>query len=40
MAIFDFLEGWYNAHRRHSGLGQRSPAEFEREWEAVQVQSA
>jgi putative transposase len=40
MAIFDFLEGWYNAHRRHSGLGQRSPADFEREWEAVQAQSA
>ena len=40
MAIFDFLEGWYNAHRRNSGLGQRSPADFEREWEAVQVQSA
>ena len=40
MAIFDFLEGWYNAHRRHSSLGQRSPAEFEREWDGAQVQSA
>jgi putative transposase len=26
MAIFDWLEGWYNPHRRHSSLGYRSPA--------------
>jgi putative transposase len=30
MAIFEFLEGWYNPHRRHSALGYLSPAEFER----------
>jgi putative transposase len=30
MAVFDFLEGWYNLHRRHSALGYLSPAEFER----------
>lgn len=30
MAIFQFIEGWYNPHRRHSGLGYRSPLEFER----------
>jgi putative transposase len=24
-AIFDFLEGWYNLHRRHSALGYFSP---------------
>jgi putative transposase len=29
MAVFDFIEGWYNLHRRHSALGYRSPAEFE-----------
>jgi len=28
--IFRFIEGWYNPHRRHSALGQISPAEFER----------
>ncbi len=30
-AIFQFIEGWYNPHRRHSALGQRSPITFERE---------
>lgn len=31
LAIFDFIEGWYNRHRRHSALGYRSPAVYERE---------
>jgi putative transposase len=30
MAIFEFIEGWYNTRRRHSSLGYLSPAEFER----------
>lgn len=30
MAVFQFIEGWYNPHRRHSGLAYRSPVEFER----------
>jgi putative transposase len=30
-AIFDYLEGFYHTHRRHSALGYRSPAEFERQ---------
>jgi putative transposase len=30
MAVFEYIEGWYNPHRRHSGLGQISPIEFER----------
>jgi putative transposase len=29
-AVFHFIEGWYNPHRRHSALGQLSPAEFEK----------
>jgi putative transposase len=29
-AVFDYLEGFYNPHRRHSALGQLSPANFER----------
>lgn len=28
--LFEFIEGWYNPHRRHSALGQISPMEFER----------
>ena len=30
MAVFDWLEGWYNPHRRHSALGRRSPVNYER----------
>jgi putative transposase len=30
LAIFDWLEGWYNPHRRHSSLGYRSPVNYER----------
>jgi putative transposase len=30
MAVFEFIEGWYNPLRRHSALGYRSPNEFER----------
>ena len=30
MAVFEFLEGWYNLHRRHSSLGYLSPADFEK----------
>jgi putative transposase len=28
-AIFEYIEGFYNTRRRHSSLGQLSPAEFE-----------
>jgi putative transposase len=30
MAVFDFIEGFYNPHRRHSALGYLSPAAYER----------
>lgn len=29
-AVFEFIEGWYNTHRRHSSLGHLSPLDYER----------
>lgn len=29
MAVFDFIEGWYNRHRRHSALDYQSPMAYE-----------
>jgi putative transposase len=31
MAIFTWIEGWYNPRRRHSGIEQKSPINFEKE---------
>ena len=31
VAVFHFIEGWYNPTRRHSGLDYLSPVEFERQ---------
>jgi putative transposase len=30
LAVFDFIEGWYNPRRRLSALGYDSPVAFER----------
>jgi putative transposase len=32
MALFDYIEGFYNSHRRHSALDYLSPAAYERRW--------
>ena len=32
MAIFEFIEGWYNPHRRHSAINYLSPIDFERNY--------
>jgi putative transposase len=32
MAVFDFIEGFYNPRRRHSALGYLSPADYERRY--------
>lgn len=29
--VFEFIEGWYNPHRRHSSIGYASPVRYERE---------
>ncbi len=33
MADFDFIEGWYNPHRRHKAFDQKSPIKFERSYQ-------
>lgn len=30
LQVFEFIEGWYNPHRRHSALDYQSPIEYEK----------
>jgi hypothetical protein len=38
MAVFEFIEGFYNPRRRHSSLGYLSPITFERHFAAVTLE--
>lgn len=35
MAVFEYIEGWYNPHRRHSALDYKSPLQYERQYLAA-----
>jgi len=35
MAVFEFIEGWYNPHRRHSSIDYHSPMTYERLYHRV-----
>ncbi len=35
LAVFTWIEGWYNPRRRHSALGQISPMTFEEKRTAI-----
>ncbi len=35
MALFHFIEAWYNPRRRHSSLGYKSPAAYEQNYHAA-----
>ncbi len=40
MAIFDFIEGWYNPHRRHSALDYRSPIDYETDYATTHIEGS
>ena len=35
IAVFDFIEGFYNPRRRHSSIGHMSPVNYEKQHEAA-----
>ncbi|HLZ21580.1 MAG TPA: IS3 family transposase [Ktedonobacterales bacterium] len=37
MALFEYIEGFYNRQRRHSALGYISPDAYEREYAQTSV---
>jgi putative transposase len=40
LAVFEWIEGWYNTRRRHSSLGYLSPVQFERDLRAGRINAA
>lgn len=39
-AVFEFVEGWYNPHRRHSSLEYQSPINYERSYNQLSADSS
>ena len=39
-AVFEYIEVFYNRIRRHSGIGQRSPEEFEERYRSIETTQA
>ena len=37
IAVFAWIEGWYNRKRRHSALGYQSPEQFEKQQQSLQA---
>ena len=33
IGVFEFIEAWYNPHRRHSALNDLSPLQYERRYQ-------
>jgi putative transposase len=40
LAVFDYIETFYNSKRRHSSLGQISPVAFEQKYEKLKIKTA
>ena len=40
LAVFDFMEGWYNPHRRHSSLEYESPVSYKRRYNQASAESS
>ena len=39
LAVFQYIEGFYNRRRRHESLNRITPYEFRRKWIASQVRA-
>lgn len=37
LALFEFMEGWYNPHRIHSSLDYQSPMQYEEQYQSLVV---
>ena len=37
VAVFSFVEGWYNPVRPHSALGYRSPIDYEQQMQGASM---